>query len=157
MNQLQDADLDEGLALLIKRIRQLRRRLISYGYSTCEVNEIILDGFLNVPCQVDWLELGNTSLLYKLKDSLDLEASESELVMCLVKFFNNREPDHIPEFFLEVIHNNSLAFGIDLNNSSSDSNESEGSRLRINQSHREARRKRNYIEEPRKTVQKRQR
>jgi hypothetical protein len=79
---------------------------------------------------MDWLQLGNTTLLYKLKDSLNLEASEGELVMCLLKYFGQHQTEQIPEFFLDVIHNNSMMFGIDLNNSSSDSNESEGSLLR---------------------------
>lgn len=44
--------------------------------------------------------------------------------MCLMKFSGEHQKKLIPEFFLDVIHNNSLMFGIDLNNSSSDSNES---------------------------------
>lgn len=35
MNPLPDMELDGGLALLIQKIRLLRRRLVSYGYSAC--------------------------------------------------------------------------------------------------------------------------
>lgn len=58
-----------------------------------------------------------------LRESLKLDASESELVMCLVKFFNSQKKGEFPEMFLEVIEGNLHQFGIDLNNSSSDSNE----------------------------------
>lgn len=37
-----------NLAILLKKIRILRRRLTSYGYSAYDVNEIILDNFLSV-------------------------------------------------------------------------------------------------------------
>ncbi len=51
--------MDEGeqLGVLIEKIKRLRRKLISYGYSSCEVNGMILNNFLNVPCEIDWFDL----------------------------------------------------------------------------------------------------
>lgn len=46
------------------------------------------------------------------------------MAMRLMKFFGNEQAGEIPTLLLELLDDNSRLFGIDLNNSSSDSNDS---------------------------------
>lgn len=109
---------------LITRVARLRSKLLSHWrkrQSTEESTQIILLEFLKLP-KINWQEVENMVGFYAVKEQFGVDSGAAELVLCLQRIVPNlRMVDVL--VFVEVLLYNSLDFGFNSDDSSSNSNE----------------------------------
>ena len=108
---------------LVTKISRLRNRLIACGYSTKEITDIIFFQFLHLP-EIDWDNLQETSNFYDVKTVLKVDSTSAEIILRLQKIVPNLHTEQVCEYLLAVLEINASDFGLNLVESSSDSNDS---------------------------------
>ena len=96
---------------------------MSYGYSTEEVCTIIMEEFLKLK-KVDWSAVKYTTRFHHIRSTYRVDAPTAEMILILDISVPNLHSADVCHYLLSVLEYNSLAFGISLMDSSSDSNDS---------------------------------
>lgn len=107
---------------LLLKIRRLKRRLISYGWSKQEASTFILYEFLKLP-EPRWLEPATTASFYEIKEKYKTDPPSSELILALQERVPNLHTREVLEYLHSVFQYSSLTFGFEIFDSSSDSSE----------------------------------
>jgi hypothetical protein len=108
---------------LLHKIARIRRRLLSCGYSVQELIDIIFLQFLGLP-EIDWKDIEQTTHFYETKTTYKADSATTEVIMRLQKIVPDLHTEEVCEYLLSVLELNAADLGFNLEESSSDSNDS---------------------------------
>lgn len=89
-------------AELISQINRLRRKLVTYGYSSKEVIDIVFEQFLNLP-QIEWSALRETKAFHDIKTKHKVGGSSAEIILRLQKKVPNLHSYEVCDYLLTVL------------------------------------------------------
>ena len=79
---MQNDDRSRSLGNLVTKIKGLKRKLLSYGWSKAETYSFILYEFLKLP-QASWEKAETTVEYYEIKEKFKVEPEAAELILCI--------------------------------------------------------------------------
>jgi hypothetical protein len=103
----------DSLSALVRKIRRLRRRLMSYGWNRQEATHFILYEFLKLP-EPEWEKPGTTVSFYQIREKYKVESGQAELILCLQQMVPNLHEEDVLDYLHSVFQYSTIAYGFEL-------------------------------------------
>ena len=89
------------MVVLANKIKILKDKLVTYGWSMREAFDFILYDFLKLP-KTDWEKLENTVGFYQIKEKYKVAPDAAELILCIRQIVPNLQSTSVLEYLHTV-------------------------------------------------------